>query len=53
MVFILYDYNCTCLLTIPSPLYDLTCKFMFQEICDLPESMDAFFENFNRDEDAV
>ena len=35
------------------PLYDLTCKFMFQEICDLPESKDAFFENFNRDEDAV
>lgn len=35
------------------PLYDWTCKFMFQEICDLPKSRSAFFENFNRDEDAV
>jgi len=35
------------------PLYDLTCKFMFQEICHLAERRDFFFENFNRDEDAV
>ncbi len=35
------------------PLYDLTCQFMFQEICHLSKWRDSFFENFNRDEDAV
>lgn len=36
-----------------TPVYDLTCKFLYQETCSLEEKRDAFFRNFNPDEDAV
>ena len=36
-----------------TPVYDLTCKFLYQETSSLEEKRDAFFENFNPDEDAV
>lgn len=36
-----------------TPVYDLTCKFLYQETCSLEEKRDAFFKNFNPDEDAV
>lgn len=29
------------------PLYDLSCKFMYQEADSLAERRDEFFENFN------
>lgn len=35
------------------PIYDFTCKFMYQEITELEKKRDKFFENFNYDEDAV
>lgn len=35
------------------PIYDFTCKFMYQEILDLGNKRMKFFENFNHDEDAV
>ena len=36
-----------------TPVYDLTCKFLYQETCSLEEKRDAFFKNFNPYEDAV
>lgn len=36
-----------------TPVYDLTCKFLYQETCSLKEKRDFFFDNFNPDEDAV
>lgn len=36
-----------------TPVYDLTCKFLYQETSSLEEKRDAFFKNFNPDEDAV
>lgn len=36
-----------------TPVYDLTCKFLYQETCSLEDKRDAFFKNFNPDEDAV
>ena len=35
------------------PIYDFTCKFMYQEIAELEEKRMKFYENFNHDEDAV
>lgn len=35
------------------PLYDWTCRFMYQEISVLPEGKEEFFNNFNRDEEDV
>lgn len=35
------------------PIYDFTCKFMYQEIAELAKKRERFFENFNHDEDAV
>lgn len=35
------------------PLYDLACKFMYQETKDLLCRRNTFFETFNPDEDAV
>ncbi len=35
------------------PLYDFTCKFMYQITEDLDERRKAFFEAFNPDEDSV
>ena len=35
------------------PIYDFTCKFMYQEILELENKRMKFFENFNHDEDAV
>lgn len=31
------------------PLYDLSCKFMYQETVDLKTKQDSFFEHFNED----
>lgn len=36
-----------------TPIYDLTCKFLYQETSSLKEKRDTFFKNFNPDEDAV
>lgn len=36
-----------------TPVYDLTCKFLYQETCSLKEKRDNFFKNFNPDEDVV
>lgn len=36
-----------------TPVYDLTCKFLYQEACSLKEKRDTFFKNFNPDEDVV
>lgn len=35
------------------PIYDFTCKFMYQEILGLDNKRMKFFDNFNHDEDAV
>ena len=35
------------------PLYDLTCKLLYQKTSELEDKRGAFFENFNPDEDAV
>lgn len=35
------------------PLYDLTCKFMYQKTFDLAEKRQKFFENFNPDKNAI
>lgn len=35
------------------PLYDLSCKFLYQETSDLEYKRAEFFNNFNLDEDAV
>lgn len=35
------------------PLYDWTCRFMYQKISDLPQEKEEFFNNFNRDEGDV
>lgn len=35
------------------PLYDFACKFLYQKTKDLGKNKESFFENFNRDEDAV
>ena len=35
------------------PLYDWTCRFMYQEISGLPEGEEEFFNDFNRDEEDV
>ena len=35
------------------PIYDFTCKFMYQKIAELEEKRMKFYENFNHDEDAV
>lgn len=35
------------------PIYDFTCKFMYQEILGLENKRMKFFDNFNHDEDAV
>lgn len=35
------------------PLYDFTCKFMYQVTEDLEERRKAFFETFNPDENPV
>lgn len=36
-----------------TPVYDLTCEFLYQETCSLKEKRDTFFKNFNPDEDVV
>ena len=36
-----------------TPVYDLTCKFLYQETCSLKEKRDTFFKYFNPDEDVV
>ena len=35
------------------PIYDDTCKFMYQETVGLRQKQLIFYENFNRDENAV
>ncbi len=35
------------------PLYDWTCRFMYQEISSLEEGQRCFFNDFNRDDDDV
>ncbi len=35
------------------PLYDWTCRFMYQEISCLSQGKEEFFNNFNRDEEDV
>lgn len=35
------------------PLYDWTCRFMYQEISGLSQGKEAFFNDFNRDEEDV
>jgi len=35
------------------PLYDWTCRFMYQEISGLPEGKEEFFNDFNREEEDV
>ena len=35
------------------PLYDWTCRFMYQEISGLSEGKEEFFNDFNRDEEDV
>lgn len=35
------------------PIYDFTCKFMYQKISNLYKGRDKFYENFNHDVDAV
>ena len=35
------------------PLYDWTCRFMYQEISSLEEGQRSFFYDFNRDDDDV
>ena len=35
------------------PIYDFTCKFMYQRIADLAKGKHNFYANFNHDEDAV
>lgn len=35
------------------PLYDWTCRFMYQEISGLSQGKEEFFNNFNRDEEDV
>ena len=35
------------------PLYDWTCRFMYQEISSLEKGQRSFFNDFNRDEDDV
>lgn len=35
------------------PLYDWTCRFMYQEISGLSQGQEEFFNNFNRDEEDV
>ncbi|MBQ9653632.1 MAG: hypothetical protein IJV32_05345 [Bacteroidales bacterium] len=35
------------------PLYDWTCRFMYQEISGLPQGKEEFFGDFNRDEEDV
>lgn len=35
------------------PIYDLTCKFMYQKTIDLVERRQSFFEYFNPDENAI
>ena len=35
------------------PLYDWTCRFMYQEIAGLSEGKEEFFNDFNRDEEDV
>lgn len=36
-----------------TPVYDLTCKFLYQETCSLKEKREAFFNNFNPGDDDV
>lgn len=35
------------------PIYDFTCKFMYQRIADLSKGQNSFYDNFNYDIDAV
>ena len=35
------------------PIYDDTCKFMYQETANLKQKQEYFYANFNRDENAV
>lgn len=35
------------------PIYDFTCKFMYQRISDLEKGQRNFYDNFNHDVDAV
>lgn len=35
------------------PRYDLSCKFMYQETCDLEEKRTMFYDHFNQDKDEV
>ena len=36
-----------------TPVYDLTCKFLYQDTCSLKEKQDYFYKHFNPEEDAV
>lgn len=35
------------------PLYDYACKFMYQELKDIEERREAFYADFNPDEEAI
>ena len=35
------------------PIYDLTCEFMYQEVNDLEQRRQLFFDNFNPDTEEV
>ena len=36
-----------------TPVYDLTCKFLYQDTCSLKEKRSYFYDHFNPEEDAV
>ena len=36
-----------------TPVYDLTCKFRYQDTCSLKEKRSYFYDHFNPEEDAV
>lgn len=39
--------------TTATPIYDITCKFLYQETCSLIEKQQVFYDNFNHDNDVV
>lgn len=36
-----------------TPMYDFACRFLCQKTCTLEERRNAFFEDFNHDEEMV
>ncbi|MDO4186062.1 MAG: hypothetical protein Q4D30_06220 [Bacteroidales bacterium] len=44
------NFSVSTSLATAKPVYDFTCKFMFQEISELKQAQKDFFEHFNPDE---